>query len=436
MIERMHAGAPGAGPPENVEGRSTGAEARTASRRADAFWGDGVDATIDAGLAAFVRHDDAIVHVGMNRASVARETATLARFAPVVAVSVEPPSETGIDEETFLAKLGALGLRAERGRAILDAVRAADPSGREELAALALVWAVAENGTRAAPSRLVLSGHSSGETFWDGEGAGQLDFADVRRLALAMPRAAAHVEDVHLSACSTGGQAALADRRAEWLAAFPNLRTIWGYDGAAPEAGGGHLADWAMATRGRTDRLALTPSRAREHVALWDRTSGYRDGAEPLARVRARALVADGRFEDWVSGARRPRGADDAALVADYRTYQALSKRSDVPPAEREDAWERAETLLRVRYFEPAIGRAIDRELGEAIESGYRALGRTPPTFAGRSLADAIRQIDEFEQALARANVSSDPSVSRTRELLAGVRSLHRGTIPHRWCRH
>lgn len=251
-----------------------------------------------------------------------------------------------------------------------------------------------------------------------------------------MPRAAAQIEDIHISACSTGGQAALEENRAAWLEAFPGLKTLWAYDGSAPHEGKSHLADWARATKGPADRLELTEKRSREHVGVWDRVGGYRDGSAPLATMRDKQHAADGRFDSWMSGARRPTGSDDPALVADYRTYRSLSQRSDLPATEREGFRVKAEQLLRLRYFEGAVRREIDRHYGADIAKGLRALGLSAPRFAALSYREALAQIDAFERAHAARGGAYSADMAKAREILADIRSLDWARIEAGWCRH
>lgn len=153
-------------------------------------------------------------------------------------------------------------------------VRGAPFGGRDELAGLAAAFAVAEEGGDL-PSRLVLSGHCTGTSIWDGaQKLGELRFADVMALADLMPRAAAQIEDIMLSACSSGfdrdDDVMTVSLRA-WREHFPNLKTVWGYGGErdahSPTAGAAllHLDAWERATRGRANHV--DPRSALSHVS-------------------------------------------------------------------------------------------------------------------------------------------------------------------------
>ena len=418
-----------------------------------AYVGNAVDARIDAGLADFVRNaskgpppNDEILHIGMNRSPAPAEEAKLSKLAKVTelahseraaAISVDGKSyDLAVPEgrAAFVGVFQARGMSEMQAQLVVAAIAQTNPPGADEMAHLALLWAKGEAGGTV-PSRIVLSGHSSGTTIWDGKGDGELAFADVQRLAWVMPRAAAQIEDIHISACSTGGQAALDGNREAWVAAFPNLKTLWAYNGSAPLEGGRHLAEWARATQGRATNLELSPSRAREHVGVWDRSSGYRDGSGPLEKARARQATADARFDAWMSGERRANGSDDPALVEDYRTYKALSTRSDLPPAESFELGAKADALLRVRYYDGAVRRELEREYGGMLAKAFREVGLPPLRLATTSRSESAARLAAFEEAAASRGAPS-AEMMRALEISMAIRNLDSDVIPTRWCTH
>jgi len=110
-----------------------------------------------------------------------------------------------------------------------------------------------------------------------------------------MPTAAADIEDIMLSACSSG-YAESADYRTglqEWRTVFPNLKTLWGYGGAKDfhsptgDAALSHITAWERATRGRAERLDPRAAVAQTHghlvgyegnVSWWSSKQGYVQG--------------------------------------------------------------------------------------------------------------------------------------------------------------
>ena len=148
-----------------------------------------------------------------------------------------------------------LGLPADEAKAIAGVIQGAELSGRDELAQLATVWAKGELGG-SVPSRLVLSGHLA-DRIMDADGSNGVLAKDLQTLAKAMPRAAAQVEDIMVSACYGGAHAQLD----AWRAAFPNARSVWAYgDGGhtvrdkSPTGAVSveHIVEWERETRGRS----------------------------------------------------------------------------------------------------------------------------------------------------------------------------------------
>src|SRR5262249_30757917 len=124
------------------------------------------------------------------------------------------------DLQRFIA---LLGLPAKQSGEIAAAITSCSMAADDELASIAWNWAPAEKGLDI-PRRLVLSGHSTGDALF-GLYNGVLKFDDFSALARAMPKAAAQVEDLHISGCYSGG----AVNVARWRAIFPNVLTIWAY---------------------------------------------------------------------------------------------------------------------------------------------------------------------------------------------------------------
>lgn len=234
--------------------------------------------------------NDEILFVGMSPGSAIEARALSIAGAPVLHVRDAAKrdrirAEADGEEHDVSTEQGALGFAATLGLspaqagAVAAALLGAGADARDELARVAEVWARAERGGEV-PSRLVLSGHSAGSSFW-GDGNGSLSLDALQALAAALPAAAARVEDVLLSGCHTGGEPAMTRLRAM----FPALSTGWGYVGKAPDAYHGaveHALRWERATRGRSNDLdagAAAGTRKAEAVAVWSVRGGYRGGA-------------------------------------------------------------------------------------------------------------------------------------------------------------
>jgi hypothetical protein len=342
-------------------------------------------------------------------------------------------TEAGI--RTFVA---TLGLPLARSQQVAEAIASAGEDARDELAQLARVWARAERGG-VIPSRLVLSGHSGGVSVW-GEGAGfkngALSRDDIARLAAAMPRAAAGVEDLCIAACYNGGESTLN----AWRALFPNLKTMWAYDGSAPGTFTGataHLARWEKATRDEVE--ALQPDRARglrkgSNVAVWSSRDGYQTATVKVSTAELRTRQSTGRatFERYFQGDEVVRDAQRGPLREYYNTLQALLGRPELPASERVGLeWSRDQSL-RLLFYEN-VATHFQRTHPVSIQRGCAALGLRVPDFSRLGRKEALAFIQTFEAELARRH----PPPAEARRLLPlltkGLRDLRRSHIPDNW---
>jgi hypothetical protein len=262
------------------------------------------------------RFNDGIIYLGMN--SLGDQNAHEAANIPnVTVIAHSEDGASGADHVLLSGKVvdlattdGAhafaesLGLPKTQADAIASVLTGAHTGSRDELAGLARVFARAEQG-KAIPSRLVLSGHCYGTSLWDGSPnnkEGTLTLASVSELAKAMPKAAGQIEDLMLSACSTGYDGE-PDKMplGDWKQCFPNLKTAWGYatdsDYHSPTGNHAisHITAWREATRGRATDVdgsravreayarhgaewGNTPAFAAENVSVWTASQGYRKG--------------------------------------------------------------------------------------------------------------------------------------------------------------
>ena len=149
--------------------------ARHESSPAVAYVGSAVDARIDAGLADFVRNaskgpppNDEILHIGMNRSSAPAEEAKLSKLAKITEIAhSERAGIISIDGKSydlvkpdgrgaFVGLLHARGMSEMQAQLVVAAIAQTNPTGADEMAHLALLWAKGEAGGTV-PSRIVPS---------------------------------------------------------------------------------------------------------------------------------------------------------------------------------------------------------------------------------------------------------------------------------------
>ena len=396
---------------------------------------------IDAGIVAAARNakpapsgprGDGILYVGMNEASAAAEQAALrAVSSSVVAVvntdrTVVDGHDVATDEgcDAFATALaGKNGMTSEAATRLALTLKATDGGARRELALVAAALAPGEHGKQI-PSRIVLSGHSYSQDV-HGKDTAHLTFASIRALGKAMPEAAKQIEDIHISGCNTGNQ--VEDHEA-WQAAFPNLKTMWGYGGMAPGAPTGHLQMWEAATRGRS---SADPARGQSLgvVETWSATKGIHTSIS-LDELRGRRDVADAAYDGLVRGEGTP--GPMGAAKNPYETYREMAGRRSATPAERNDASAKAEVLLRVR-FHASVGHAMTEAHGPEIHDAFASLGLPAPDFASLGRRDALAALSSFDAKLATTH-PAPYAATATVPLLHGLRDLDPAVIPSSWC--
>ena len=201
---------------------------------------------------------------------------------------------------------GSLDLSMSKTQGIANTIHSTGANIRDELAQLALEFSKLEkNGSTV--NRLIISGHSVGNNQFWGDDNGILTFADLKALTKAMPTAAGKLEDIHLSACSSGDSRELKRLRS----IFPNLTTIWAYDTSAPGSYSGattHLSRWDKATRGSTlelNRIIAAKTRKGDNVVVWSKNGGYQSKVSSALRDLLRRIqAAEPTFQAYFLGDR------------------------------------------------------------------------------------------------------------------------------------
>jgi hypothetical protein len=376
--------------------------------------------------------------MGLNEASAATEAGALAargigvdRIVGEAATSIDLGGHsydlsTATGTTLFAAAVArAYRLDYNQAAAISEVLTNATASGRDELARLVLRWAPAEIGATIA-SRLVLSGHSSAGVLWGHSSI--VAYEAVRSVARALPSAARQIEDVHVSGCFTEHEV---QDVAEWILAFPNLRTLWAYRSFAPAAPVGHLVDWELATRGRTSRLDESLARSHAPATAWSLTGGIVGSGLTLDERRARVVQADARLSSYLSGDRAIAHAHQTDAEVDYGAYQMLAAHHDATPEERAAASLHAGQMLRARFYEQSVRGEFAARHGALIASALQRLGLPPADFAALSRKEALQVTESVRD---RAPSSRDRDVTRARALLSGLAALRPDVIPEGWC--
>jgi hypothetical protein len=384
--------------------------------------------------------NDAVLYMGMNKDSFGIESRALAargaRLSTIESSASSTVSFEGHDYDLssemgsriFAAAVArTYGLDREHTIALGDALAGTDPRGRDELARIALAWAPAESGATI-PSRMILSGHSTGGLLMGGHGGSELRFDDVLALARSMPAAARQIEDIHLSGCFTQQQV---NQPAKWTAVFPNLKTLWGYGGFAPAAPIGHLSDWESATRGRTDQLGERFMAAHGTATAWSLRGGIANAGSSLEERRDLVADVDRDFAAFFSGDRPINEPHQADADRAYGAYRTLSAHSGATAAERATSSQRADQMLRLRFYEHGVRTEFSEKYGGLVSRAFERLGLPHANLGTLSRKEALAAIADFTE---RAAGQSDPDVARAARALDALAKLDPTVIEAGWC--
>ena len=388
--------------------------------------------------------NDDVLLVGMNKGSSHEAQSLRNRGVKVTHVKDAASDDTiraGGQTHSLKTKEGVdgfvntLGLPAEQSKNIGDVIQGAGPDAKDELAQIAQVWAKGEKGGQVR-SRLVLSGHSVGDGVW-GDDNGEVTRSDLGKLAEAMPKAAKQVEDLHIAGCYSGGERHI-DR---WRGIFPKAKTVWAYTGSAPGSYSGattHLARWDRATRGAKetlDRDVAANTRKGENVATWSAEVGYDNGrpARSLQEVQGAYNQSRPNYDSYFSGENSVTNTQNGPLRNHYNDTQRLLQHRDLPADQRNELEGHRDRTIRLIYYSKNVAPKFQAEHQDAIKQGYESLGLSAPDFSKLSRADAMRQVQRFEQRLNRSGQAPEAAQALLPLLSGGLRDLNSSIIPATW---
>ncbi len=327
----------------------------------------------------------------------------------------------------FVASLGLpRGVANDVERVLANAV----PRSRRELAMLALAWAPAYRD-EPIPSRLVVSGHGTGETFFETDDD-ELRTSDLLALGRAMPDAATKIRSIHLAACQHGYET----RMARWREVFTGVESMWGYAAFSPTGGTaiGHQAVWERRTRvdpsggGRLSREDVRGTRRAAGVAVWTRDGGWTGPDQrPLHDIVLEARGRFGELDRYFRGELEPEDPGHGFLADTYGVLQELTSHLDY--ADQRDSFratyaDRLETALRLRFFRTNVAPRFDR----AHRRENRAWLREPRARAAVVRRDEPRRGASRDRAVRRGAGLARESARRRAQ--AGGRAPRRAARP------
>lgn len=323
--------------------------------------------------------------------------------------------------------VSTLRLSTEKAEKVAKALEGADQESRDELAGIAQHWSIAERGG-SAPSRLLMSGHHVGSGVY-GDGNGRISWTSLKALAEALPRGAAHVEDLHIAACYSGGES----KDAMYREMFPNLKTVWAYNGSAPGAGSGatvHEAAWERGTRGRAGDVSSTAeSLKNRNVRKADviYTNGNASSID-LAVLRSEVESRESVFSTHFDGSVVSASSQTGPLREYYNRVQSLLSSPSLSASERATLEGRRDVTIRILYYGSHIAPRFAQEHGAALQAAFQQAGLTAPNFATASRVEVRAALEALQSTTTRT-----PQIERALSLLDGFYNLSSDVVPEGW---
>lgn len=373
-----------------------------------------------------------IVHIGMGDHA-AYEAGELNKAAPEGVKSIrqrgdaQDTAKVGGETVDLTTQEGAeklvesIGVPAAKAKDLVDILMQTGASAKDEVAQILIVFQQAETGDRQM-TRLVLSGHSVGDSIW-GDSNGDLEFKILQRICDAFPGAAGQVEDLMLSACYAGTEAYMD----QYFQMFPAVKTIWAYHDSSPGSFSGampHMKKWERATRGqdygKVDPSLAKGTRKAKNISTWNAEDGYQ-GAErkPLTELLAAVQADDAVFKAFYDGQKDVEDTQGGPLRQYYNKVQSLLGHPDLSSGQRAEYLNRRDVTIRLIFF-AIVRKKFAAHHAPAITSAYQKLGKPAPPFATLGRKATLDAVAAFQAAggdggfgtlLQTGLVELDPSV-------------------------
>ena len=344
------------------------------------------------------------------------------------AVSLD--TQEGMD--AFVGSLSPMSAaRRDQIRAFLQEIGG---QGMDELAQFVRILHSAEIG-RSVIKRVVFSGHSAGWSIW-GDDNGGMDFDHLTKLVQIFPNAMGQVEDLMLSACNT----AQVKKLDQYIAIFPNLRSIWGYVGYSPSAWTGalgHIKTWSQVSEGEMDpgkmqagreEIAGGSGKRDLNIALWTRDAGgntdYQTASPYASRdfATVRSLV-DGDMHHYTAAySNGVISASDLSRL--YTNLQVMVGHASFTPESGGTDFELVmKHVLYLRYWSKICEHFMHHR-GALVRQAYDAANVDMPDLATMSRSDFLAHY---------STLAVDHSSEGYHLLRSTLYSLDPAQIPDNW---
>ncbi len=293
---------------------------------------------------------------------------------------------------------------------------------RDDTAHVISVYAAVESDGKDRMTRVILSGHSYGESVYDEHVRGAIGFETLVKLAGIFPKAAAQTKHVMILACYTSEEDNL---KKYFLPAYPNIQTIWGYTRACPTGSGAvkTLEKWTKLTDLDPTELPAPESGQANWAVGTYQTGEYVDPADLLKGIR----TDEAKFNEYFNGTKVDPDSHVGFLFEYYgRARNASQRTSDITGTDHDYVQIHADQSFRLRFWKSMVAKFWKKN-ETIIRKGYGS--SKVPDYGKLSRKDALTAIANFS-SVAKGDAKDKPEAER---LLIGLQNLDTAIISGQW---
>lgn len=329
-------------------------------------------------------------------------------------------TDTGIDD---FAK--ALGLDTTKTKEVAALLKGqSDLYDRDDMAHVIAVYAATELDGKDRLSRVILSGHSRGDSVFAKGNKGDIYFSFLVSLASIFPKAAGQTKHLMGAACFAGEEDSVLNL---YKPAFPNLVTYAGWTDFSPTGSEGvdKMRKWVKDTN--VDPKTLPKPGPGE--ATW--VSGTYQGAfkqrSPTETMDSLRFQEQTIFDDFFSGKRSVTNTVKGDIVDYYVLANSAAHRTlTITGADHDYAQLHADQAFRLRFWQTMVAN-FWHTYQTQIKKGYGSAAT--PNYGKMSRKDALQAIADFPKA---AQGSTDEK-AEAEKLLDALKNLDPTVLKDGW---
>ncbi|HET9281859.1 MAG TPA: DUF4157 domain-containing protein [Candidatus Angelobacter sp.] len=272
---------------------------------------------------------------------------------------------------------------------VTEILKKAPNVSRDDWAHVIAVYAQTESDGKDRMSRVILSGHSGGQSIYSKENKGEIEFSILAGLSAIFLSAAAQTKHLMVAACFAGDEDILLQY---YQKAFPNLKTFAGWTFFSPTdaQGAKEVTGWSHTTD--VDPATLPAPKTGE--ATWEQGTyhGANPKESPADTIASLKLQEQTVFDDYFTGAKVSQDFTGEVPVY-YQRALAAANRRDITGSDHDYAQTQANRAFRIRKWKQQAA-GFWGKYKTTIQKGYGTA--KAPDYAHLSRKAALDQIAAF----------------------------------------